>query len=279
MAKQTVGIGSAANDGTGDPLRVAFDKINDNFTELYNYQPDTALQADGSVDSTGNQLFQGHVAIGADAAVSATTLLTLEETIDAASPVVAVEYVLDIENTGLIGTAATSLYLDTTNSQEPTLVSVATLYGIFVEANQESVEDMLDMYPFFASPVSLAGSGNITGDYAAFFASSPSWNGGKPVDAIAFKANNQGASSITNSYGLHIVKQTGAVNNYGIALLGDDLGADIAFGASQDVRQHFNGTNLEFEGSGIAHTAATVTHDGYVTIAINGVAYNFMTGT
>ena len=35
MAKQTVNIGSAANDGTGDPLRTAFDKINDNFDELY----------------------------------------------------------------------------------------------------------------------------------------------------------------------------------------------------------------------------------------------------
>lgn len=35
MAKQTVGIGSVANDGTGDPLRTAFDKINDNFDEVY----------------------------------------------------------------------------------------------------------------------------------------------------------------------------------------------------------------------------------------------------
>ena len=35
MAQQTIGIGSAANDGTGDPLRTAFNKINDNFTELY----------------------------------------------------------------------------------------------------------------------------------------------------------------------------------------------------------------------------------------------------
>ena len=26
MAKQTIGIGSSANDGTGDPLRTAFDK-------------------------------------------------------------------------------------------------------------------------------------------------------------------------------------------------------------------------------------------------------------
>ena len=36
MAKQTVGIGSSANDGTGDTLRAGADKINDNFNEIYN---------------------------------------------------------------------------------------------------------------------------------------------------------------------------------------------------------------------------------------------------
>lgn len=35
MAQQTIGIGSAANDGTGDDLRTAGGKINANFTELY----------------------------------------------------------------------------------------------------------------------------------------------------------------------------------------------------------------------------------------------------
>jgi hypothetical protein len=35
MAKQTIGLGTEANDGTGDTLRVAGDKINDNFDELY----------------------------------------------------------------------------------------------------------------------------------------------------------------------------------------------------------------------------------------------------
>jgi hypothetical protein len=35
MAKQTINIGSNANDGTGDPLRTAFNKINENFAELY----------------------------------------------------------------------------------------------------------------------------------------------------------------------------------------------------------------------------------------------------
>jgi hypothetical protein len=35
MAQLTIGIGSAVNDGTGDPLRTAFTKTNANFTELY----------------------------------------------------------------------------------------------------------------------------------------------------------------------------------------------------------------------------------------------------
>ena len=45
MAKQVIGIGTTANDGTGDPIRTAFDKANDNFTELY----DGAGVADDSI--------------------------------------------------------------------------------------------------------------------------------------------------------------------------------------------------------------------------------------
>ena len=35
MAKQTLGIGSTANDGTGTVLRDGGDLINDNFNEIY----------------------------------------------------------------------------------------------------------------------------------------------------------------------------------------------------------------------------------------------------
>ena len=37
MAKQTINIGTTANDKTGDQLRTAFTKTNDNFTEVYAY--------------------------------------------------------------------------------------------------------------------------------------------------------------------------------------------------------------------------------------------------
>ena len=36
MAKQSIGLGSSANDGSGDTLRAGGDKVNDNFTEVYN---------------------------------------------------------------------------------------------------------------------------------------------------------------------------------------------------------------------------------------------------
>lgn len=58
MAKQTINIGTSANDGTGDPLRTAMDKTNDNFTELYDGAGGvadgavtTAKLADDAVDS------------------------------------------------------------------------------------------------------------------------------------------------------------------------------------------------------------------------------------
>lgn len=35
MVQQIINVGASANDGTGDPLRTSFQKINSNFSELY----------------------------------------------------------------------------------------------------------------------------------------------------------------------------------------------------------------------------------------------------
>ena len=51
MARQNINIGSTSNDGTGDSLRVAFNKINNMFSELYD---ETA--ADSQVTISGNQI-------------------------------------------------------------------------------------------------------------------------------------------------------------------------------------------------------------------------------
>lgn len=60
MAKQTINIGTTANDGTGDTLRAAFDKTNDNFNEVYADDFVTnARLADDAVDS--DQIADGAV--------------------------------------------------------------------------------------------------------------------------------------------------------------------------------------------------------------------------
>lgn len=54
MSQRTIGIGASANDGTGDPLRTAFGKVNQNFTELYGAAEMSGsmlgLAGDGSTD-------------------------------------------------------------------------------------------------------------------------------------------------------------------------------------------------------------------------------------
>ena len=50
MAKTAIGVGSSANDGTGDPIRTAFQSTNSNFDELYTLLGNgTALSISGDV--------------------------------------------------------------------------------------------------------------------------------------------------------------------------------------------------------------------------------------
>ena len=53
MAYQAVNIGTSANDGTGDQLRAAFDKINDNFSEIYTELGGTSLS---NISISGNTI-------------------------------------------------------------------------------------------------------------------------------------------------------------------------------------------------------------------------------
>lgn len=68
MAKQTINIGTTANDGTGDPLRTAFDKANDNTNEIY------SLLGDGST-----------LSISGDVTMSAGAVTIQDDIIDYAN--------------------------------------------------------------------------------------------------------------------------------------------------------------------------------------------------
>lgn len=68
MAKEVINVGSVPNDGTGDPLRTAYIKCNNNFTELY-----ARLQASAPISAVGTEGdFAGMIAIGVNPAQTAT---------------------------------------------------------------------------------------------------------------------------------------------------------------------------------------------------------------
>ncbi len=56
MSQQIINISNSVSTGTGDELRVAFSKSNDNFTELYSHVPPDAIsyQTNNVVLALGN---------------------------------------------------------------------------------------------------------------------------------------------------------------------------------------------------------------------------------
>ena len=87
MAKQTINIGVAANDNTGDPLRTAFTKINDNFDEIYTVGPvSTNIEInDNTISSTntnGNIIFDpaGTGTVKIEGPTTANGIITVNST-------------------------------------------------------------------------------------------------------------------------------------------------------------------------------------------------------
>jgi hypothetical protein len=160
MARQNINIGSSANDGTGDPLRTAFDKINDNFVELYGTDNDintldanldvstfaiTTGVTNGDITVTPNGT--GSIKLGAMKFVGTTmssddsTQITIAE---------------NIQTTGTLNVAgAATITGATTLSTSLTLASGATVTGILDEdamgsdsatalATQQSIKAYVD---------------------------------------------------------------------------------------------------------------------------------------
>lgn len=65
MAQQIINIGEVANDGTGEPLRDAFQAVNDNFTEIYQSGPvGSNIAISGNVIT--NSVLNGNIVLKAN---------------------------------------------------------------------------------------------------------------------------------------------------------------------------------------------------------------------
>jgi len=104
MAKQTINVGTTANDGTGDTLRDSFVKVNDNFTEVYNLA-NPSIVASSYVDGT---------------AVTGTTTETISRSLlipaNTFSSNGALEILTRMTKTGVAGSSTIKIYKNTSNT-------------------------------------------------------------------------------------------------------------------------------------------------------------------
>ena len=98
MALQSINIGTAANDGTGDNLRVGGDKINDNFSEIY-----TAFGNGSTLSSLAVTAMNGATANEIVTVGSTTTELDAEANLTFDGSTLAVTGNITVPNDGDIG--------------------------------------------------------------------------------------------------------------------------------------------------------------------------------
>jgi hypothetical protein len=76
MAKQIINTGQTANDKTGDPLRTAFEKINNNFDELYQSVSNLSVGTDVELDGGGAAAVYDLLGLNIDGGVASTIYST-----------------------------------------------------------------------------------------------------------------------------------------------------------------------------------------------------------
>ena len=126
MAKQTINVGTTANDGTGDTLRASFVKVNENFTEVYNNANPQLIVANYS---------DGNVVTGTTAETLSQSLLIPANTFSSNGML---EVLCRMTKIGTAGASNIRIYKNTSNSLTgATLIgSVLTIAGtnIFSQA-------------------------------------------------------------------------------------------------------------------------------------------------
>lgn len=136
MAKQIINLGQTANDRTGDPLRLAFEKVNANFDELYtattefitetselvNGSSVVSLASNGilSLPNTGTILNTGTATIGASYTFTSGFNGSTEDLVDDIS--------LRLESTTDSQQIETGWIVQFANGQEKTLVNSAAAF-------------------------------------------------------------------------------------------------------------------------------------------------------
>jgi hypothetical protein len=151
MAKQTINIGASPNDGTGTPLRTAFDYTNQNFTELY-----TALGGGVALPGATTQVIfnDGGTNLAGDAGLvynKTTDALTVAGLVTAGSATITGDLTVDtnvlkVDTTNHrvgIGTASPGVRVDIVSDSNTSLAAVLRVNSNNVAVNTSLAYDGL----------------------------------------------------------------------------------------------------------------------------------------
>ena len=137
MAYQSIGLGSSANDGTGDTLRAGGDKVNDNFVELYTLLGTGSALTSGmsatatvvtltapviatSLDLNGSELI---LDADADTSITADTDDTIHFRINGDDDIIFTTGIIDVKNSG--SKSQVRLYCESSNAHYVAIESPA----------------------------------------------------------------------------------------------------------------------------------------------------------
>lgn len=123
MAQQTINIGAIANDNTGDTLRGAGQKINDNFDEIYAALPlvSPSTWVPTLTDSGGGRTFAFTVNTARHTSIGFVTTFTVDLTINSVTGSATGELRLSLPDP-VSYNAALSVWLDNATNQAKTSI-------------------------------------------------------------------------------------------------------------------------------------------------------------
>tara|TARA_Y100000401_G_scaffold40391_1_gene30694 strand:- start:17 stop:742 length:726 start_codon:yes stop_codon:yes gene_type:complete len=220
MAIQTIGIGTVADDGTGDSLRIAGDKINDNFKEIYTAIGDgTTLDVSGLgvITALNNATANELVTIGAtttelDAEANLTfdgSTLAVTGNITATTITLSNDAGLLVPNDGNIGSASAN------DAMQISSAGIVTFKDDIIIKDAGTIGSVSDV-----DAISISSTGIVT------FSQIPS----VPINTIEISTQTRGAFLVIESGGTD-----GAGANAGDNIIDETDSDDIIHESATDL--------------------------------------------
>ena len=254
MAQQTINVGAAPNDGTGTPLRTAFQYTNSNFTELY-----TAVGPSGN-----NIVVPGTATITGDLTVDTSTLK------------------VDSTNNRVgIGTASPNGPLDVQANTAGTAISIRGRVSANVgtlrwfQNNGTTETAAIDSYDtgFEIRTLTAVPSIFITNSTERYRIASDgvaTWSNVGGVASTAMTLNSTGlAIGDSPSYKLHVTASSRAAGaNYSTSAM-DASAVAYVRGAENDLSKASTILLTQFNGSAAISAGYTATYRSFLAFGVN----------